>query len=95
MFFQNVQTKLIMTVGTQYSGTVVRNGSLRLFTWGWNPALHVLWHAMAVSPRPGAAQIEWEIEVERANATQTTYWITVKNLTNFDVQFDLRYAILN
>ncbi|MBK9488568.1 MAG: hypothetical protein IPO07_07100 [Haliscomenobacter sp.] len=33
--------------------------------------------------------------VERANATQTTYWITVKNLTNFDVQFDLRYAILN
>lgn len=84
-----------MSVGTQYTGTVVRNGTVRLFTWGWNPAKHVLWHLMPVSPRPGAPQLEWQVETERANASQVTYWITVKNLTGFDVQFDLRYAILN
>ena len=84
-----------MTVGTQWSGTVVRNGSIRLFTWGWNPVNHVMWHIMPVSPRPGAPQLEWAVETERANPTQATYWITVRNLTNFDVQFDLRYAIFN
>ena len=33
--------------------------------------------------------------VERANATQCTYWITVKNLTSNTVTFEGRYAVMN
>ncbi|WP_222930326.1 hypothetical protein [Larkinella punicea] len=50
---------------------------------------------MPTSPRSGAPQIDWDIFVERANATHCTYWITVKNLTNTPVTFEGRYAVLN
>jgi hypothetical protein len=50
---------------------------------------------MPTSPQPGAAQIDWDVAVERANATQSTYWLTVKNLTGATVSFEGRYAVLN
>jgi len=84
-----------MRVGTQYTGTINRNGKLKLFTWGWNPKKHVFWHIIPVSPRPGGPQLDWDVEVERANNSQVTYWLKVKNLTNQDVRFEMRYAILN
>ncbi len=43
----------------------------------------------------GAPQLDWDTEVERADATHCTYWITVKNLTNTAVTFEGRYAVLN
>jgi len=44
---------------------------------------------------PGAPQLTWAVEIERANATQCTYWITVSNnLTADPVKFEGRYNIL-
>jgi hypothetical protein len=49
---------------------------------------------MPTSPQVGNPQVDWDVAVERANATQCTYWITVKNLTNQTVSFEARYAVL-
>jgi len=38
--------------------------------------------------------IPWDVAVDRANSTQCTYRITVKNLTASNVSFEGRYAIL-
>ena len=83
-----------MTTGIQWTATLTPNQTRRFFTWGWNPALHVVWYMMPTSPLAGAAQIDWDVAVERANSTQCTYWITVKNLTASNVSFEGRYAIL-
>lgn len=50
---------------------------------------------MPTTRRNGAPELDWDVEVERASATQCTYWITVKNLTNVAVTFESRYAVLN
>jgi hypothetical protein len=49
---------------------------------------------MPTTPRPGSPQVDWDVEVERANATQCTYWLTVTNLTPDPVTFEGRYAVL-
>jgi hypothetical protein len=50
---------------------------------------------MPTSPAPGAPQVEWDVEVERASTDHVTYWITVTNLTPNNVNFEGRYAVLN
>jgi glycyl-tRNA synthetase alpha subunit len=50
---------------------------------------------MPTSPQSGAPQVDWDVQVERANTTQCTYWITVKNLTTSTVNFEGRYAVLS
>ena len=59
------------------------------------PAWHVVWYMMPISPKPGAPELDWEVAVERANATQCTYWITVKNLTSVSVTYEGRFAVLS
>lgn len=84
-----------MTTSVQFTGTLAPNETHRWFTWGWPTDWHVVWYTIPTSPQPGSPQIDWEVAVERANATQCTYWITVKNLTDATVTFESRYAILN
>jgi hypothetical protein len=84
-----------MTTGVQFNGTLNPNETRRWFTWGWNPAYHVIWHMMSTSAQSGAPQVDWDVAIERANSTQCTYWITVKNLTQQVVAFEARYAILS
>lgn len=84
-----------MTTGLQFTGNLAANQTQRWFTAGWNPALHVVWYMMPVTPRSGAPELQWTVGVERANATQCTYWITVTNLTNTAITFEGRYAILS
>lgn len=84
-----------MQTGVQWTGTIGPNATARWFTWGWPATRHVVWHLMPTSPRSGNPQLDWDVEVERANATQCTYWITVKNLTATPVNFEGRYAILS
>ena len=43
----------------------------------------------------GAPEVEWEVEVERADPTRVTYWLTVHNLSGVPINFDGRYAVLN
>ena len=84
-----------MITNVQFNGSLAPNASGRWFTFGWAANLHIVWHVMPTTPRLGAPELDWDVSVERANATQCTYWITVKNLTNATVAFEGRYAILN
>jgi hypothetical protein len=84
-----------MRTGVQWTGTIAANASGRWFTFGWPAAQHVVWHLMPITPRAGAPELEWDVAVERANQNQTTYWITVRNLTPVPVAFEGRYAVMN
>ena len=84
-----------MYTGVQFTGTIGPNATNRWFTWGWNPNQHVVWYIMPTSLQLGAPQLDWDVALERANATQCTYWITVKNLTANSVTFEGRYAVLS
>ncbi len=84
-----------MYTGVQWTGTIAANATQKWFTYGWSAAQHVVWYMMPTSPQPGAPELDWDVAVERANATQCTYWITVKNLTGNAVTFEGRYAVLS
>ena len=43
---------------------------------------------------PGAAELRWDVAIERASGNYLTYWITVTNLTSADVTFEGRYCVL-
>jgi hypothetical protein len=83
-----------MTLGVQFTGTVPANSSRKWFTFNWNANWQVLWSVVPTSPRPGAPQIEYSIEVERASTGFITYWVSIRNLTNVPVNIEARYAIL-
>lgn len=84
-----------MRVGVQFTGSVAANASHRWFTWGWPASWDMTWTVVPTTPRPGAAEIGWDVAVERASATAVTYWITIHNLTNGPVDIETRYAIYN
>lgn len=84
-----------MRTGTQFTGTLGPNASNRWFTFGWPASWHVTWYMMPTTPKNGAPEMDWSVAVERADADHVTYWITAKNLTNVDVAFEGRYAVLN
>ena len=71
------------------------NQTRRWFTAGWNAASQVLWTIMPLTPCPGAPQLTCKVQVERANTTQCTYWITVTNLTSDPVKFEGRFDVLS
>lgn len=84
-----------MRVGTQFSGAVPAGGSTRWFTYAWPPDWHVVWTVVPTTPGPGAPQIEWSVEVQRASPTALTYWVTVRNLSAAAVEVEGRYEVLN
>jgi hypothetical protein len=45
--------------------------------------------------KPGAPELTWTVQVQRADAEHATYWISVQNLTNVAVTFEGRYCILS
>ena len=67
----------------------------RWFSWGWPTTWHVVWTIMPTSPRVGAPQVGWRVQVERASAEHATYWITVTNRTPDPLTFEGRYCILS
>jgi hypothetical protein len=76
----------------QFRGTLNPNETRRWFTYNWSATQHVLWEVVPDSERPGAAQVDWDVAIERADASHVTYWITIKNLTGSAMQFEARYA---
>jgi hypothetical protein len=84
-----------MYTGVQWTGTLGPNASQKWFTWGWNVANHVVWYMMPTTPVPGNPELDWNVAVERANATQCTYWITVTNRTASTITFEGRYCVLS
>jgi hypothetical protein len=84
-----------MRVGVQFTGSLNAGQSAKWFTFNWPQDWNVVWYMMPTTPRPGAPELEWDVEVERASATAVTYWLTVKNLSMVPVNFEGRYAVLN
>lgn len=84
-----------MWTGVQWTDTIPAGATQRWFTWGWPAAWHVVWYLMSTSPHAGAAQLDWDVAIERANASDCTYWITVINLTSNAVTFEGRFAVLS
>ena len=84
-----------MRVGVQFVGSVPAHGAARWFTFGWPAAWNVIWTLVPTTPVVGAPQIEWDVAVERASATDITYWITVRNLTGSAVNIEGRFAVMN
>lgn len=83
-----------MTTGVQFRGTLASSETQRWFTFNWDANQHVLWEVMPTAARPGAAEVDWDVAIERADATHVTYWITITKLTSASVQFEARYAIV-
>lgn len=83
-----------MITGVQFRGTLSPNQTQRWFTFNWSAAQHVLWEVVPTTARSGAAQVNWSVAIERADATHVTYWITVTNLTATALQIEARYAII-
>lgn len=88
-------TCMTKPAGVQWFGSLASNATRRWFTWGWGARAHVVWTVMPLTPCPGAPQLSWSVAVERASATQCTYWITVRNLTSDPVKFEGRYDVLS
>lgn len=86
---------MVKPAGVQWFGSVAPNQSRTWFTWGWGAAWKVLWSIMPLTPCPGTSQLSWNVRVERANATQCTYWITVTNQSAEPVKFEGRYDVLS
>jgi hypothetical protein len=81
--------------GTQWTGSLAPNETRRWFTFRWPATWHVVWTVMPTTVIPGAPEVWWDVQVERAESAYVTYWITVRNLTNQQVAFEGRYAILS
>lgn len=80
-------------VGVQFTGHLPAHATRRWFTFNWPACWHVFWTVVPITVRLGAPQIKWRVQVERANSGRITYWISITNLTDFDVDVEGRYAI--
>jgi hypothetical protein len=81
-------------VGVQHRSTIAAGQTVRFFTFDWPACWHVAWTVVPTTPRPGAPQIRWRVQVERATHDRITYWIPVTNLTGSPVGIELRYELL-
>lgn len=84
-----------MWTGVQFTGNLAANQTQRWFTFNWPTDWHVVWYMMPTTVHNGVPEVDWDVSVERADATHCTYWITVKNLSANPVTFEGRFAVLN
>jgi hypothetical protein len=78
----------------QFTGTLAPNESQLWFTYGWPVDQDYAWLVMPTTASPGAPEVDWEVEIERASDTSITYWLTIKNLTGNTIDFEARYSPL-
>jgi hypothetical protein len=81
-------------VGVQFRGTIPAGRTYRWFTFNWPAHWHVIWTVVPTSPRRGAPQIKWKVQVERASDRYITYWISITNVSSSSVNIEARYAVL-
>lgn len=84
-----------MWTNVQFTGSLPAGATQRWFTYGWPASWHVVWYMQPTSIRTGSPSIDWDVAVERADANNVTYWITVTNLAPVTTTFEGRYAVLN
>jgi hypothetical protein len=81
-------------VGVQFRGNVPAGQTRRWFTFNWPAHWHVVWTVVPTTPRPGAPQIKWQVQVERPNDAFITYWINVTNTSSAACDIEARYGVL-
>ncbi len=81
-------------VGVQFTGSLGPNATGRWFTFNWSEWEWVEWWMLPTTVRNGAAQVSWDVAIERASGNRITYWLTVTNLTNAPLTFEGRYSVL-
>ncbi|HET6832636.1 MAG TPA: hypothetical protein VFH30_02115 [Acidimicrobiales bacterium] len=81
-------------LGVQFRGNVPASSTRRWFTHSWPADCHVVWSVVPTTVRAGAAQIRWDVHVERASTGYITYWISVTNITTAQCEVEARYAVL-
>ena len=81
-------------VGVQFRGTVPAGQTRRWFTFNWPAHWHVLWTVVPTTPQPGAPQIKWQVQVERATDGFITYWINITNISTAACDIEARYGVL-
>ncbi len=81
-------------VGVQFRGTVAAGATQRWFTFNWPAHWHVAWTVVPTTPRPGAPQIKFNVEVERASDQFITYWVSITNVSPAPCDIEARYAVL-
>jgi hypothetical protein len=85
-----------MNLGVQFIGKVPAGQTRRWFTHSWNASRNVLWTVVPTAPAvDGGPQLEWKIQCARQTPTQLKWFLEVKNVTNVEVTFEARYAVLN
>jgi hypothetical protein len=84
-----------MWTGVQWTGNLAGNQTQRWFTFNWPADWHVVWYMVPTTVQNGVIEVDWDVAVERADATHCTYWITVKNLSSNPITFEGRFAVLN
>jgi hypothetical protein len=80
--------------GVQFTGSLAANAKGRWFTFNWSEWQRVEWWMLPTNPRPGAAQVSWDVALERASGNYITYWLTVTNLTASALTFEGRFTVL-
>ena len=81
-------------LGVQFRGNVPAQSTRRWFTHSWPADCHVVWSVVPLTVRQGAAQIRWDVHVERATLGYVTYWISITNMTPVPCDIEARYAVL-
>ena len=84
-----------MWTGVQWTGTIGPGQTQLWFTWGWPAGWHVVWYMVPTTVQNGVPEVDWDVSVERADANNCTYWITVTNLSSTPITFEGRFAVLN
>jgi hypothetical protein len=80
-------------VGVQFTGRIPARATNRWFTFNWPACWHVYWTVIPTTVRVGNPQIRWRVQTERASSGRITYWISITNLTDFDVDIEARYTV--
>jgi len=82
-------------LGVQFRSTIRAGRTRCWFTHSWPAYWHVDWTVMPTDPpRDDVAQVEWTVRVARQTDTLAKYFICVKNLVDYDVEFEARYHVL-
>ncbi len=82
-------------VGVQFTGVVAANGTGRWFTHSWPDHWHVIWTVVPAAPAiDGPEQIEFKVLTTRQAFGLIKYFIEIKNLRNYQVTIEARFAVL-
>jgi hypothetical protein len=80
--------------GVQFQAQIPAGATERWFTYNWPEYWFVLWEMVPVTVNGGGPAISWQVAIERPSGAYATYWITVTNQTDQDINFEARYTIL-